>query len=89
MTLPEHEVRALLDLAAEQPGITVAVDLEAQTVTCGDLRFAFTIDAFERRRLLEGLDDIGLTLEHEAEITAFEERRPAWMPDLARSGAGS
>jgi 3-isopropylmalate/(R)-2-methylmalate dehydratase small subunit len=89
VTLPEHEVRALLDLAAEQPGITVAVDLEAQTVTCGDLRFAFTIDAFERRRLLEGLDDIGLTLEHEAEITAFEERRPAWMPDLARSGAGS
>ena len=72
VTLPEHEVRALLDLAAEQPGITVAVDLEAQTVTCGDLRFAFTIDAFERRRLLEGLDDIGLTLEHEAEITAFE-----------------
>ena len=89
VTLPEHEVRALLDLAAEQPGITVAVDLEAQTVTCGDLRFAFTIDAFERRRLLEGLDDIGLTLAHEAEITAFEARRPAWMPDLARAGAGS
>ncbi len=66
VALPEHEVRALLDLAAEQPGITVAVDLEAQTVTCGDLRFAFTIDAFERRRLLEGLDDIGLTLAHEA-----------------------
>jgi 3-isopropylmalate/(R)-2-methylmalate dehydratase small subunit len=89
VTLPEHEVRALLDLAAEQPGITVAVDLEAQTVTCGDLRYAFTIDAFERRRLLEGLDDIGLTLAHEAAITDFEARRPAWMPDLARSGAGS
>jgi 3-isopropylmalate/(R)-2-methylmalate dehydratase small subunit len=87
VTLPEHEVRALLDLAVEQPGITVAVDLEAQTVTCGDLRFSFTMDAFERRRLLEGLDDIALTLEHEAEITAFEERRPAWMPDLARTGA--
>jgi 3-isopropylmalate/(R)-2-methylmalate dehydratase small subunit len=89
VTLPEHEVRALLDLAAEQPGITVAVDLETQTVTCGDLRFAFTIDAFERRRLLEGLDDIGLTLEHEAEITAFESRRPAWMPNLQRTAAGS
>jgi 3-isopropylmalate/(R)-2-methylmalate dehydratase small subunit len=89
VTLPDHEVRALLDLAAEQPGITVAVDLEAQTVTCGDLRYAFTIDAFERRRLLEGLDDIGLTLAHEAAITDFEARRPAWMPDLARSGAGS
>jgi 3-isopropylmalate/(R)-2-methylmalate dehydratase small subunit len=89
VTLAEHEVRSLLDLAAEQPGITVAVDLEAQTVTCGDLRFSFTMDAFERRRLLEGLDDIGLTLEHEAKITAFEERRPAWMPDLARAGARS
>lgn len=89
VTLPEHEVRELLDLAAEQPGITVAVDLEAQTVVCGDLRFAFTIDAFERRRLLEGLDDIALTLVHEAEITAFEERRPAWMPDLQRARAGS
>ena len=85
--LPEHEVRALIDLATEQPGITVAVDLEAQTVTCGDLRFAFTMDPFERRRLLEGLDDIALTLEHEAEITDFEAQRPAWMPDLARAGA--
>ncbi len=89
VTLPEHQVRALIDLAIEQPGITVSVDLEAQTVTCGDLRFAFNIDAFERRRLLEGLDDIGLTLAHEAEITAFEARRPAWMPDLARAGTGS
>jgi 3-isopropylmalate/(R)-2-methylmalate dehydratase small subunit len=88
VTLPEHEVRALIDLAREEPGITVAVDLEAQTVTCGDLRFAFQMDPFERRRLLEGLDDIGLTLEHEAEITEFESRRPAWMPDLARTGAG-
>ena len=82
-------MRALIDLATEQPGITVAVDLEAQTVTCGDLRFAFSIDGFERRRLLEGLDDIGLTLAHEAEITAFEQQRPAWMPDLARAGVSS
>jgi 3-isopropylmalate/(R)-2-methylmalate dehydratase small subunit len=89
VTLPEHEVRALLDLAVEQPGIAVAVDLESRTVTCGDLRFGFSIDAFERRRLLEGLDDIGLTLVHEAEITAFEAGRPAWMPDLTRAGAGA
>lgn len=89
VTLSEHEVRALLDLAAEQPGITVVVDLETQTVACGDLRFSFSIDAFERRRLLEGLDDIGLTMEHEAEITAFEQQRPAWMPDLARAGVSS
>ena len=85
VTLPEHEVRALLDLAAEQPGIPVTVDLESQSVTCGDLRFSFRIDPFERRRLLEGLDDIGLTLEHEPEIAAFERDRPAWMPDLTRT----
>ncbi len=84
VTLPEHDARALLDLAAEQPGIPVTVDLESQTVTCGDLRFSFSIDSFERRRLLEGLDDIGLTLEHESEVTAFETRRPTWMPDLTR-----
>jgi 3-isopropylmalate/(R)-2-methylmalate dehydratase small subunit len=82
--LPEHEVRSLIDLATEQPGITVAVDLETETVTCGDLSYTFRLDPFVRRRLLEGLDDISLTLEHEAAISDFEGRRPMWMPDLAR-----
>jgi 3-isopropylmalate/(R)-2-methylmalate dehydratase small subunit len=89
VTLPEHEVRALLDLATEQPGITASVDLDTQTVTCGDLRFSFSMDGFERRRLREGLDDIGLTLQHEAEISAFEANRPSWMPDLHRAAAAS
>jgi 3-isopropylmalate/(R)-2-methylmalate dehydratase small subunit len=89
VTLPEHEVRALLDLATEQPGITASVDLDTQTVTCGDLRFSFSMDGFERRRLREGLDDIGLTLEHEAEISAFEANRPSWMPDLHRATTAS
>jgi 3-isopropylmalate/(R)-2-methylmalate dehydratase small subunit len=87
--LPEHEVRSLIDLATEQPGITVAVNLETETVTCGDLSFTFHLDPFVRRRLLEGLDDISLTLEHEAAITDFESGRPAWMPDLSRSAAVS
>ena len=85
--LPEHEVRQLLDLATEQPGVSGVVDLEAQTVTAGDLTFTFTVDGFERHCLLDGLDDIGLTLQHEAEITAFEAGRPAWMPDLSRPAA--
>jgi 3-isopropylmalate/(R)-2-methylmalate dehydratase small subunit len=89
VTLPGHQVRALLDLAIEQPGIAATVDLETKTVTCGDLRFAFSMDAFERRRLREGLDDIGLTLQHEQEISAFELRRPAWMPDLQRAAETS
>jgi 3-isopropylmalate/(R)-2-methylmalate dehydratase small subunit len=82
--LPEHEVRQLLDLATEQPGVTGTVDLEDQTVSAGDLRFRFSLDSFERHCLLDGLDDIGLTLQHEAAITAFETTRPAWMPDLSR-----
>ena len=87
--MPDHQVRTLMDLAIEHPGISASVDLEAQTVRCGDLSFAFSIDPFERRRLLEGLDDIGLTLEHESEITAFEARRPSWMPDMARAAVES
>jgi 3-isopropylmalate/(R)-2-methylmalate dehydratase small subunit len=89
VTLPEHDVRRLLDLAQEQPGITATVDLETQTVSAGDLRFHFDMDAFERHTLLEGLDDIALTLQHEAEITAFEQRRPPWMPDLSRQPVAS
>jgi 3-isopropylmalate/(R)-2-methylmalate dehydratase small subunit len=50
----------------------------------GDLSFHFEIDAFERRCLLDGLDDIGLSLIHGQAISAFEAGRPAWMPDLAR-----
>ena len=59
------------------------VDLEEQTVAVGDLRFRFEMDPFERRCLLDGLDDIGLSLIHEPAISAFEARRPAWMPSLS------
>jgi 3-isopropylmalate/(R)-2-methylmalate dehydratase small subunit len=85
--LSDHEVRQLLDLATEQPGVVGIVDLEAQTVAAGDLRFHFSLDAFERRCLLDGLDDIGLTLIHEAEITAFEATRPTWLPDLSQANS--
>ena len=84
VVLPEDEVRALLDLALEQPGVEAGVDLETESISAGDLRFRFTLDPFERRCLLEGLDDIDLTLQHADAITAFEERRPSWMPDLSR-----
>jgi len=63
--------------------VVAIVDLKAQTVSVGDLRFRFEMDGFERRCLLDGLDDIGLTLIHEPAITAFEARRPAWMPSLS------
>ena len=84
VVLPEEQVRQILDLATEEPGVAGTVDLEEQRITVGDLAFRFEMDAFERRCLLDGLDDIGLTLIHEPEISAFEARRPAWMPDLGR-----
>jgi 3-isopropylmalate/(R)-2-methylmalate dehydratase small subunit len=62
------------------PGTEVTVDLQAKTVVCGTLTAPFEIDDYTRWSLLEGLDDIGLTLQHEEEITAYEQTRPAWKP---------
>ena len=89
VTLPPAGVRALLDLAAQEPGSEGIVDLEEQTVSAGSLRYRFEIDAFERRCLLDGLDDIALTLEHSAAIAAHEAGRPAWMPNVRRAAVGS
>jgi len=89
VTLRAEAVRQLLDLAVESPGEVAIVDLEDQTVSAGDLRFRFNIDSFARRCLLDGLDDIGLTMRHGAAIAAFESQRPSWMPDLTREAAPS
>ena len=62
------------------PGIEIAVDLVERTVSVADLRVPFEIDDYTRWRLLEGLDDIGLTLRDEARITEFESRRESWRP---------
>ncbi|MBV9525714.1 MAG: 3-isopropylmalate dehydratase small subunit [Candidatus Dormibacteraeota bacterium] len=87
VTLPAHQVRALLDLALESPGVEVTVDLETQTVTADTLRFSFELPDAERRGLLEGLDDIALTLRHAPDIAAHEAGRPAWMVNLRREEA--
>ena len=63
-----------------QPGIPARVDLVARTVAIGDLVAPFEIDDYTRWRLLEGLDDIGLTLRDEARITEFEATRESWRP---------
>lgn len=62
------------------PGTTVSVDLESRTVQCGSISAPFQIDDYTRWRLMEGLDDIGLTLQHEEDITAFEAERPNFKP---------
>lgn len=62
------------------PGTTVTVDLESRSVSCGSIVAPFEIDDYTRWRLMEGLDDIGLTLQQEPDITAFEQTRPSWKP---------
>ena len=64
----------------DDPTTRITVDLEARTVTCGDLVAPFQIDDYTRWRLLNGLDDIGITLGNEADIAAFEATRPSFKP---------
>jgi 3-isopropylmalate/(R)-2-methylmalate dehydratase small subunit len=73
-------VEQLWAFSEATPGAELSVDLVAKTITAGDQVFEFTIDDYTRHRLLEGLDDIGITLSHEADIAAFEASRPSWLP---------
>jgi 3-isopropylmalate/(R)-2-methylmalate dehydratase small subunit len=82
VTLPDAEVRELLGLATSAPGTEAEVDLEAQTVTAGPLRFGFEIDAFLKQRLLNGWDEIGLSMQRMDRIERFEAGRPAWLPSI-------
>ena len=83
IVLPRDTVTALLRETESTPGYRLTVDLTAQTVsTPGGVTHAFEIDAFRRHCLLNGLDDIGLTLEHTAGIRAYEERRRKEAPWL-------
>ena len=77
--LKEEEINALLQLVATKPGIEIEVDLEANQVRADELSFSFEIDEFRRYCLLNGLDAIGLTLQHEAAISAFEAKQPSWI----------
>jgi 3-isopropylmalate/(R)-2-methylmalate dehydratase small subunit len=79
--LPENLVRQLLDRAEREPGYRLTIDLEHQTVSdAADTLSTFDIDPAVKHRLLHGLDDIGLTLQHEPEITAFEQQRSVVLP---------
>lgn len=76
----EETVERLWQKLEAQPGMDATVDLTDKTVTVGDLTVPFEIDDYTRWRLLEGLDDIGLTLRDEARITEFETTRESWRP---------
>jgi 3-isopropylmalate/(R)-2-methylmalate dehydratase small subunit len=76
----EADVERLWDAIEAHPGVEMTVDLEAQEAVLGDIRVPFEIDGYTRWRLLEGLDDIGLTLRNEDRIAAYEARRESWRP---------
>ena len=86
VVLPEKTVALIQDAAEAEPPGVVTVDLAGREVRvtggglAGPLAEPFEIDDYTRWRLMEGLDDVGLTLRHEAAIAAFEAARPAWLP---------
>ena len=73
-------VERLWELTEADPAVEVTVDLEAREVRAGDVVAPFDIDDYTRWRLLEGLDDIGITLSHEDDVASYESRRPSWKP---------
>lgn len=78
--ITEADTEALWAALEANPGAQITVNLVEQTATIGDLSVHFGIDEYTKWRLLEGLDDIGLTLRDEQAISDFEAKRPSWMP---------
>jgi len=78
--LPEAAVRALIGLTLQEPGMEITVDLERQRVAAGDFEASFIIDPFFRECLLNGWDEVALTLRQEPAIARYEAGRPAWLP---------
>jgi 3-isopropylmalate/(R)-2-methylmalate dehydratase small subunit len=76
----QDDVELLWKLIDEQPGVEITVNLENRTIACATAVLPFTIDDYTAWRLLEGLDDIGLTLRKLSQIETFEARRPQWKP---------
>ena len=76
----EADVERIWAALDATPGAKLTVSLEDRTVSIGDLTVPFQIDDYTRWRLLEGLDDISLTLQNEQAITDFEATRPSWLP---------
>ncbi|WP_293952527.1 3-isopropylmalate dehydratase small subunit [uncultured Corynebacterium sp.] len=78
--MEQSDIELLWKLMEQNPGLEMTVDLENQIVTAGDVVISFDVDPYIRWRLMEGLDDIGLTLRKVDEIEAYESKRPAFKP---------
>ena len=79
VALPAEQVDEMFKLVTANEGMTFTVDLERQQVIAGDKTYPFEIDAFRRHCMINGLDSIGLTLQHEIAITEYESRQPAFL----------
>jgi 3-isopropylmalate/(R)-2-methylmalate dehydratase small subunit len=78
--ISEADTEKLWTATEANPGVSVSVDLPAQTISLGDFTASFEIDEYTKWRLIEGLDDIGITLQNESAIAEYEARREAWKP---------
>jgi 3-isopropylmalate/(R)-2-methylmalate dehydratase small subunit len=78
--LPQESVEAIWQAIEAVPSTEITVDLDTRTVSYNDVTVAFELDDYTRWRLMEGLDDIGLTLKHTDSIDAFEAKRPSYKP---------
>ena len=78
--LPLESVRALMSAVQDEPATRIVIDLETLAVTAPGLQESFPMEDFTRWRLMEGLDDIGLTLQHTDAIDAYEAGRASWLP---------
>ncbi|CAN5409136.1 3-isopropylmalate dehydratase small subunit [soil metagenome] len=85
----QDDVELLWKLLEQNPGLELTVDLQQRHILAGTSTVPFAIDDYTRWRLLEGLDDIGLTLRKVDQITAFEQRRPAWKPHTITASLNS
>jgi 3-isopropylmalate/(R)-2-methylmalate dehydratase small subunit len=82
VTLPDGQVRHLIDLVSEEPTAAITVDLEAQEVRGDGFAYRFEIDQFARDCLLNGLDEIALVERHGSAIDSYEARRAEWLPTV-------
>ena len=78
--ITEDETKQIWDIIDADPGVSASVDLPKQTLSVGDFTVSFAIDAYTKWRLMEGLDDIALSLRDEGAITSYESSREAWKP---------
>ncbi|HEX2054431.1 MAG TPA: 3-isopropylmalate dehydratase small subunit [Actinomycetota bacterium] len=83
--IPEETVQAIVELVERDPSTEIAIDVDKRTVTVGSagIETTFPLDDFARYRLMNGLDDIGLTMQRQQEIDGYESSRPAWRPAIS------